>query len=357
MTARDADLEAAIRRAREADILGLAESLGARLKKAGGEWVGPCPRCGGHDRFAVNQSKSVFNCRGCGVGGDAIRLVAHVTGSSFAKTIEFITGTSTVNVGHGGQAASQPVARDNRTTPQEHKSNDWWWTIWRETKPSMETPAEAYLRRRRLLPPYGATLRFHPSVESNDENKKPRPPTAALVGLIRRWSDETGRTQPIGVTCTFVRGDGAGVFPGDNRRFHGRRAGGGVWLLLEHGLILNKFAEAELVVGEGIESTLSAMQLWGARAGVAALCAGGIDALVLPPAVRRVRIAADFDLNEVGQNAAVDAAERWRGEGRQVRVTLPARRLPNGVDSFDFNDLLLRNDEAAWTRMQLAALT
>jgi hypothetical protein len=60
-----------------------------------------------------------------------------------------------------------------------------------------------------------------------------------------------------------------------------------------------------------------------------------------------VRIAVDFDLNEAGQNAAVEAAERWRGERRQVRVTLPARQLPDGAESFDFNDLLLRNSEAA----------
>ena len=74
-------------------------------------------------------------------------------------------------------------------------------------------------------------------------------------------------------------------------------------------------AENELTVGEGLESTLSAMRLWSARAGVAALCAGGVETLVLPPTFRRVRIAADLDRNEAGQNAAVHGPDRRRREG------------------------------------------
>jgi hypothetical protein len=337
--------EAVLERARGANILSVAERLGVRLKKAGGELLGPCPRCGGRDRFAVNPRKGVFNCRGCGVGGDAIRLVAHVTGSSFAETIEFIAGASTMNVGRGGQAAAQPVARDNRTAPQAPKSNDWWRTIWRETQPPIGSPVEAYLRCRRLKPPYGASLRFHPSLISRDNAEKPRQPTAALVGLVRRFSMSAGRTEAIGVICAFVRGDGAKAFPDDNRRFHGARVGGGVWLLLEHGLIPNELGLGELVAGEGIESTLSAMQLLGARAGVAALCARGLEDLILPPFVRKVRIAADLDLNETGQDSACLAWERFRREGREARVTLPARELPPGVDSVDFNDILQRRKE------------
>ena len=76
--------------ARNAKILVLAERLGARLKKSGGEWVGPCPRCGGRDRFAVNPRKRLFNCRGCRVGGDAIDLLRFVTGSTFAEAAELI---------------------------------------------------------------------------------------------------------------------------------------------------------------------------------------------------------------------------------------------------------------------------
>jgi hypothetical protein len=71
----------AIDRARQVDILNLAErQFGAKLKKVTPtEWVGPCPKCG-TDRFSINTSKQIFNCRGCSAGGDAIALVRLVLG-------------------------------------------------------------------------------------------------------------------------------------------------------------------------------------------------------------------------------------------------------------------------------------
>ena len=44
------------------------------------ERVGPCPKCGGNDRFSINTKKGVWNCRQCGVGGDVIKLVEHLDG-------------------------------------------------------------------------------------------------------------------------------------------------------------------------------------------------------------------------------------------------------------------------------------
>jgi len=43
----------------------------------GGEYAGPCPSCGGRDRFRVwpNKAKPNFWCRGCGLTGDAIDYV------------------------------------------------------------------------------------------------------------------------------------------------------------------------------------------------------------------------------------------------------------------------------------------
>lgn len=81
----------AIDRARNADVIGVAESLGA-VFKANPEAGIPCPGCGGRDRFAVSRSKNVFSCRASGEGGDAIRLVRHILGCGFAEAIEILTG-------------------------------------------------------------------------------------------------------------------------------------------------------------------------------------------------------------------------------------------------------------------------
>ena len=50
------DLDVA--RARAADLLDVAHSHGAQLKKSSGEWIGPCPACGGSDRFSINIKNS-----------------------------------------------------------------------------------------------------------------------------------------------------------------------------------------------------------------------------------------------------------------------------------------------------------
>lgn len=82
-----------IERARRADILFVAQKLGARLKKiVANEYAGPCPLCGGTDRFSINTKKRVYNCRGAGEGGDVIAMVRYVTGCSFIEACELITG-------------------------------------------------------------------------------------------------------------------------------------------------------------------------------------------------------------------------------------------------------------------------
>lgn len=59
------------------------------------ERVGPCPVCGGTDRFSINTQKDVFNCRRCGIAGQGvIDLVEKTEGVKFVKACEIITGRS-----------------------------------------------------------------------------------------------------------------------------------------------------------------------------------------------------------------------------------------------------------------------
>jgi hypothetical protein len=91
MSAHSADWTAFWAEARDINIMDLWARLGAPspLKRAGVEFVGPCPACGGSDRFAINPRQGVFNCRGS-EGGDAIKLVEHVRGLSNIEAAEFI---------------------------------------------------------------------------------------------------------------------------------------------------------------------------------------------------------------------------------------------------------------------------
>ena len=56
------------------------------------EQCGPCPRCGGDDRFSINRKKQVWNCRGCGIGGDVIKLVQHLDGVDFKTACMTLVG-------------------------------------------------------------------------------------------------------------------------------------------------------------------------------------------------------------------------------------------------------------------------
>ncbi|MGV3651043.1 MAG: primase-helicase zinc-binding domain-containing protein, partial [Devosia sp.] len=55
--------------------------------------AGPCPVCGGTDRFAIHTGKDTFNCRKCGLSGHGvIDLVVKTEHVEFVPACEIITG-------------------------------------------------------------------------------------------------------------------------------------------------------------------------------------------------------------------------------------------------------------------------
>ena len=89
--------------------------------------------------------------------------------------------------------------------------------------------------------------------------------------------------------------------------------------------------DGTLMIGEGIETCLAAMQATG-RPAWAALSTWGLRSLELPGDVGEIIVLADGD--EPGEAAANYAARRWQRAGRRVRIARP----PAGMD---FNDLLI----------------
>jgi len=143
----------------------------------------------------------------------------------------------------------------------------------------------------------------------------------AMVALVTRGTDN----ERLGILRTFLTADGkdkAWCLP--NKMMLGACASGAVWL---------SEPSDSLMVGEGIETCLSAMQATG-RPTWAALSAPGLGSLDLPGHIREVTILADMDDRGEGERAATNAASRWRREGRRVRIA----RAPQGLD---FNDVLM----------------
>lgn len=185
--------------------------------------------------------------------------------------------------------------------------------IWRETVCATGTIVETYLRSRAITLPVPPSLRFHPRTLHT-------PSKNWLPAMVAARTDRSGSV--VAIHRTFLRFDGrgkAGVEP--QRMDLGSKRGTAIRLASEL---------PELVIGEGIETTLSAMQATG-RPGWAAGSAKDLAAVELPDAVRSIIILADGD--DVGNAAANDAARRLIRESREVRIV----RAPKGQD---FNDIL-----------------
>jgi hypothetical protein len=73
------------------------------------ERAGPCPKCGGDDRFSINTKKGVFNCRGCSTGGDVIDLVKFLDGVDFIEACTALAGPPPTT---NGKDAAAPSARE-----------------------------------------------------------------------------------------------------------------------------------------------------------------------------------------------------------------------------------------------------
>jgi DNA primase len=69
------------------NILELIQADGFQHKKVsttrGGEYHGPCPFCGGNDRFRIQPAKDRFYCRGCGKSGDSVQYLRDFKGMSY----------------------------------------------------------------------------------------------------------------------------------------------------------------------------------------------------------------------------------------------------------------------------------
>jgi DNA primase len=75
-------------------LKGLIEADGGTLKKqattGGGEYAGPCPWCGGNDRFRVWPESGRYWCRGCDKKGDSIQYLRERRGLSYQEACLFV---------------------------------------------------------------------------------------------------------------------------------------------------------------------------------------------------------------------------------------------------------------------------
>ena len=190
---------------------------------------------------------------------------------------------------------------------------------WAESRVIAGTPADRYLASRSIEIRDAHGLRFHPRLPYTDDGEA-FTHWPALLALVSGPDGE-----PTTIHRTYLVPDGSGKAPvSSQRKLYSEMCGGAVRLAPVF---------EQLIVGEGIETTLSAMQLW-QLPGWSAVSKAGLKALKLPACVRSVVIAADRDPGGGGERVATETARRWMREGRSVEVYLPEPGFG------DFNDVL-----------------
>ena len=109
-----ANVSAAVDIARSVPIEAELEKRGHRLKQVGRDLIGPCPACGGTDRFAVTPAKKVWCCRGCDKGGDVIALVQHLDGGEFLDAVQTLSGERPRREMSGQEAPARMAERERQ---------------------------------------------------------------------------------------------------------------------------------------------------------------------------------------------------------------------------------------------------
>ncbi|MBB4151855.1 virulence-associated protein E [Sphingobium yanoikuyae] len=204
--------------------------------------------------------------------------------------------------------------------------------LWDEARPIIGTPAEIYLRRRRiaLLP---AALRFHPRTplgQGEDVDFRP----AMIAALHDGGIHDEGRFIAIQRTF-FDRNDArrARDLP-DPRMTLGQP---------DHAAVMLAPATTVLGLAEGVETALSAMILFAIPVW-ATLGSERLDQIAIPDRVNRLVLFPDNDIaGEIGAAHALDTYARY---GRTIETEFP----PAGFK--DWNDVLQAGGEGVgkWWR-------
>lgn len=315
------------------DILEEARARGARLKRTGTEWVGPCPTCGGRDRLGVNPIKKVFVCRGA-AGGDVIALASHLGGVDFLGACEQLTGrppprgrSKPLTAEQQAEAERKRAARDREAAARDRveaqrvaRKAATAAEIWASCVPIAGTLAETYLVARGIaVPPMGwpTCLGFAKSLLYELD-----PALGSHPCLVARV-DDVGEAITA-VWRIFLSADGLAKakLSGSSKLGLGPAGGGAVRI---------GGTGAKIGAAEGIETALASWQIENYRFPVwATLGTSGMTGLDLPLCVERLSIYADADLPRRNRDGDMEEKD-WTPPGLRAALKLRDKVTAFGV--------------------------
>src|SRR3984957_5337542 len=292
-------------------------------------WVdrcGPCPQCGGKDRFSINPRKQVFLRRRCAARGNIIALVRFLDGCGFLEALEYLTGERAPAPSRPAPAATDALRDDDRDARALILARQ----IAFELRPILGSPGETYLRDARKIVTSAIEdvlertdgVGWHPAVYFNE-------PGHALHGrklgaIIAVMTNMITATPTGAISRTYIH--------------EGRKLGKAKTLGSPAGIIrLSEDADVleGLHIAEGLETALAGMSI-----GLRPMWAAGSTALMAKfpvlSGVEALTVIVDHDANAAGERAARELEARWLDAGREVR-------LLRSDDYGDLNDIIARD--------------
>lgn len=284
---------------------------------------GPCPMCGGKDRFRFDNldGRGTFFCSQCG-NGDGIKLVMLFLSLPFKDAAKRVDQ-------HIGEAVSYtpkglPTANDE-TKRQEMRA------LWERSKPITSTDAAGlYLNSRTGLTKFPSALRFVADERYVEAGKRPsfHP---AMVAKVDPSDEAAAQGERPAIHRTYLAHHGDKADVGTPRKMMGTMPTGAAVRLAPAGEVLG--------IAEGIETAISAQILFNVPTW-AALTADLLEKWTPPACVRSVFIFGDHDASYTGQTATFALAKRLTMKGIEIIVHLaPAMGQ-------DWNDVLMCRLEA-----------
>lgn len=267
---------------------------------------GPCPLCGGTDRFRFDdkEGRGTYICGQCGSGSGVDLLMKH-KGWDFktaAREVETLLGRTSI------KAAVKEGPSDEEIREQKR-------ALWRASVPIARGDAvDRYLRARGLgLDDYPEALRTVERARVSFDQWLP-----CMVAVV---VDVDGK--PASLHRTFL-GDGCKANIESPRKMMPGPIPEGACVRLSG-------PREEICLAEGIETALAVERLFQTPCW-ATISAAMMAKWIAPPFVKSVTIFADNDANYTGHAAAYALAKRLVARGVEANVRLPEDRDTDWCD-------------------------